>query len=385
VAALPAASALPSLPADPVAALMSGLALPALPGVDMLFKPILDLLGSFGTGVLGALDPTQILSQSSKIIETAMQVGKGGMQTVDQLWQGQAARNAQVAGQQANTQGQDTSQRGFDISELTQKAAAVVQQGNAQLTGIASSFATQAAALVPVIPTPPGQAALIATATEHLGQAVAVANATRGDLAGKTAELGGLVNQLIAPGGSPQPQEVAQAVMQNIGQPIMDQAQQAAQDTSTKAAGLLSDPSNPLSGTPTNPAAAHSGTPGSPGSPVGMPGSPSTPSTPRPGGLPGATPPPFRAIAAMPGSPLGVGGLGTTPAGTGNSSFMGGSPAAAGQRGSDDEERSRNVEPYQSRTGNDDLTGPLGESTPDVIGATHSDEMVSSDYEQDQF
>jgi hypothetical protein len=64
---------------------------------------------------------------------------------------------------------------------------------------------------------------------------------------------------------------------------------------------------------------------------------------------------------------------------------MGGSPAAAGQRGSDDEERSRNVEPYQSRTGNDDLTGPLGESTPDVIGATHSDEMVSSDYEQDQF
>jgi hypothetical protein len=63
---------------------------------------------------------------------------------------------------------------------------------------------------------------------------------------------------------------------------------------------------------------------------------------------------------------------------------MGGPAGAAGQRGNDDE-HSRSVQPYLSPTGNDDLTGPLGESTPDVIGATHSDEIISSDYEQDQF
>ncbi|MFD0361119.1 hypothetical protein ACFQZZ_06605 [Nocardia sp. GCM10030253] len=396
-AALPDMSALPALPADPVAALMSGLSLPALPGVDMLFKPILDLLGSFGTGILGALDPTKILSESSKVIESAMQVGKGSMATVDQLWQGQAARNAQVAGQKANTEGQDTSQRGFDISDLTTKAAAVVQQGNVQLTGIATSFATQATALAPLILTPPAQASLIATATEHLGQAVSVANATRGDLAGKTAELTGLVNQLIAPGGLPQPQEVAQAVMQNIGEPIVAQAQ----DTATQAASAL-DTSGSGLGSPTNPASANPSTPGGSGtgsplgalgspsrsgspSRTGSPGSPSSPSTPRAGGLPGAAvPPALRPVAGMPGSSLGS-GLGTTPAGAGSSNFMGGGPAAAGQRGNDNEEHSRNVDPYQSRTGNDDLTGPLGESTPDVIGATHSDEMVSSDYEQDQF
>ncbi len=47
-----------------------------------------------------------------------------------------------------------------------------------------------------------------------------------------------------------------------------------------------------------------------------------------------------------------------------------------------EEDRSRTVQPYQSATGNDALTG---ESTPGVIGATHSDEIVSSDYQQDQF
>ncbi|MEV6426999.1 hypothetical protein [Nocardia sp. NPDC051463] len=396
-AAVPDMSALPALPADPVAALMSGLTLPALPGVDVLFKPILDLLGSFGTGILGAIDPTKILAESSKVIESAMQVGKGSMATVDQLWQGQAARNAQVAGQKANTEGQDTSQRGFDISDLTTKAAAVVQQGNVQLTGIATSFAAQAAALAPLILTPPAQASLIATATEHLGQAVGVANATRGDLAGKTAELSGLVNQLIAPGGLPQPQEVAQAVMQNIGEPIVAQAQEVAQDTGTKAASALDTGGSGL-GASTNPASANPSSPGGTGSPsgaIGSPsrsgipsrsGSPSSPATPRAGGLPGATvPPALRPVAGMPGSSLGS-GASTTPAGAGNSSFMGGgAPGAAGQRGNDNDEHARNVDPYQSRTGNDDLTGPLGESTPDVIGATHSDEMVSSDYEQDQF
>ncbi|MFI5538219.1 hypothetical protein ACIA5H_17680 [Nocardia sp. NPDC051900] len=387
-----AAGSLPALPADPVAALLQGVAVPALPGVDVLMKPILDLLSSFGTGVIGAFDPTAILSQSSKVIEMAMQVGKGSMSTVEQLWQSQAARNAQATSQQANVQGQETSQRGIDISELTQRAATVVQQGNAQLLGIASSFATQATALAPVILTPPAQATLMASATEHLGQAVGVVNATRGDLAGKTAELSGMVQQLVAPGGGPAPQEVAQALAENVGQPILEQAQSTASDTATKAAGL--DSATPSTSTPsTTPSSVHStshspttshGTPSSLlGSSPGRPGSPSVSSVPKVTGLPGATVAPIRPVAGVPGTSLGTGTpASTTPAGS--SSFMGGPGAAAGQRGTD-EEHSRTVQPYLSPIGNDDLTGPLGESTPDVIGATHSDEIISSDYEQDQF
>ncbi|MGQ4615084.1 hypothetical protein [Nocardia sp. R7R-8] len=388
-----AAGSLPALPADPVAALLQGAAVPALPGVDILIKPILDLLSSFGTGVIGAFDPTAILSQSSKVIEMAMQVGKGSISTVEQLWQSQAARNAQAASQHANVEGRETSQRGIDISELTQRAAAVVQQGNAQLLGIASSFATQATALAPVILTPPAQATLMASATEHLGQAVGVVNATRGDLAGKTAELGGMVQQLVAPGGGPAPQEVAQALAQNIGQPILEQAQSTASDTATKAASLDSATPGTTASPTTMPSSVHS-TPHSPstshgtpsslfGSSPGRPGSPSTSSVPKTSGLPGAAVPPIRPVAGLPGTSFGTG----TPASTapgGSSSFMGGPGAAAGQRGND-EEHSRTVQPYLSPTGNDDLTGPLGESTPDVIGATHSDEIISSDYEQDQF
>ncbi|MGK8556748.1 hypothetical protein [Nocardia gipuzkoensis] len=380
-----AAAALPPLPADPVAALMQGVALPALPGVDLLMKPILDLLGSFGTGVIGALDPTAILSQSSKVIEMAMQVGRGSIATVEQVWQGQASRNAQAASQQANVEGQETGQRGIDISELTQRAAAVVQQGNAQLLGIASSFATQATALAPVILTPPAQAALVASATEHLGQAVGVVNVTRGDLAGKTAELSGMVNQLVGP----EAQEAAQSLAQNVGQPILEQAQSTASDTMTKAAGLdssapgttspLTTPSS-VHGTP-SPSTNHGAPSGLFGSP-GRPGTPSTPSVPKPTGVPSTPVAPIRPVAGMPGTPFGTGAPGTSAAGA--NSFMGGPAAAAGQR-NDDEEHSRTVQPYSSPAGNDDLTGPLGESTPDVIGATHSDEIISSDYEQDQF
>ncbi|WP_433733620.1 hypothetical protein ACQP0C_15655 [Nocardia sp. CA-129566] len=386
-----ASAAATGIPTDPVATLMQGLSIPGIPGIDTLFQPILQLLSSFGTGVIGAFDPTAILSQSSKIIEAAVSVGKGGLQTVEQLWEGQSSREAQAASKTAQTQGQDTSQRGIDISELTQQAAAVVQQGNAQLLGIASEFATQATALVPVALTPPGQAALIATATEHLGSAVAVANATRGDLAGKTAELTGLVNQLLGTSGLPAPQEVAQAVMQNIGEPILEQAQSIASDASTNAASLLDGSStsgSPSTATTTASTSTGHSTTGTPsitgiGSRSGSSSGSGSPSTPKVTGTPGSTVSPISRVSGLSGTSFGT-GTSTGSAGTG-SSFMGGSPGATGQRGANDDEHSRTVEPYQSRTGNDDLTGPLGESTPDVIGATHPDELVSSDYEQDQF
>ncbi|RJO68369.1 hypothetical protein D5S18_33695 [Nocardia panacis] len=397
-----------TMPADPVAALLQGLQLPALPGIDQLFKPILDLLGSFGTGIMGMFNPATLLSEASKVIDVAMQVGKGSMSTVDELWQSQAAHNAQAASQRANNDGQETSKRGTDMADLTEKAAAVVQKGNAQLVGVATSFATQATALAPVILTPPAQASLIATATEHLGQAVGIVNATRGELGGHTAQLGGLVQQMVAQSGLPAPQEVAAAVAKNVGEPILNQAKDLAQsagDTATKAAGL-GDTGGSIPSTATTPAGltgggtsgAHhgssSGAPGavpgfSPGRSGGGPGGGGTglgsSSSPKVTAIPGAAMAPgLRGGAGLPGEPVLGGRPGAGGAAGGGNSFMGGAPAAAGAQRNSEDEHSRTVQPYQSRTGNDDLTGPLGESTPDVIGATHPDEMVS-DYEQDQF
>lgn len=377
--------ALPALPEDPVGALLGGAALSGLPGVDVLFKPILDLLNSFGTGVIGALDPTAILNQSSQIIEMAMSVGKSSLAALGQVWESEAANTAQTAGQEAHAAGLETSQRGIDISALTQSAAAVVQQGNAQLTTIASSFATQAVALSPVILTPPAQTALIASATEHLGQAVGVVNLTRGDLAGKTAELNGLVSQLLGP-QAPQAAEAAQAVAQNIGEPILSQAK----EVMTSAAGLESPLTSSLGTPSTTTAGLSTGTPGSPGGPgslgaLGVPGSPGRvggiPSVPGTPSTPGTSGNPMAPGVLRPGMTAGLPGTpSTTPA---SSSFMGGPGAAAAGQRSNDEEHSRTVEAYRSRTGDDDLTGPLGESTPQVIGGMDLD--ADDDYTQDQF
>ncbi|NKX89740.1 hypothetical protein [Nocardia coubleae] len=385
-----------TLTEDPVAALMNGLSLPALPGIETLFQPFLDLLSSFGTGVFGSLDPTSILSNSSAVIEQAMTLAQGGVKTVQQLWEGQAADAATTASQQAQAQGQETSQRGIDISALTQQAAAVVQTGNAQLTSIATTFAAQATALAPTIMLPPTQATLIGLATTHLGEAVTVVNATRGQLAGYTGELSGVVGQLASQSGLPSPEEVLSAASENIGEPLLTQAEDALSSaTETSAAST-----GGTGGTTTSPAgtspAGTGGTGGGGGSSAalgalgtargggggggGGGSSSGTPSagSPKSTALPGSAMPAAGRVMAT-GLGTGMGGASTTPASAG-SGFMGGSPGAAGagQR-ANDEEHGRTVQPYQSRTGNEDLTGLLGEATPEVIGAVHEDERTADE------
>ncbi|NUS94762.1 MAG: hypothetical protein HOQ36_20525, partial [Nocardia sp.] len=299
-----------------------------------------------------------------------------------QAWESDASQTAQTAGQEANNTGLQTSQRGIDIAALTQAAASVVQQGNAQLSTIAGSFIGQAVALAPVVMTPPAQTALIASATEHLGQAVIVANATRGDLAGKTAELGGMVQNLVGVDGQ-QAAEAAQNVAQSVGEPLMQQAQSMASDTSDLESVLGSSTDDPAAttlaglnaGSPsTTPGGPGLGT-GGPGPSTASPGLPGTPGAPSVPGAPGAAQPPLANLLRPGALPAGMPAA-TTPA---SSSFMGGSPAgAAGQR-NNDEEHSRTVDPYRSATGNDDLTGPLGESAPEVIGAVDPDEDAGYD------
>ncbi|MFD3424603.1 hypothetical protein [Nocardia fluminea] len=386
-----------TLTEDPVAALMSGLSLPALPGIETLFQPFLDLLSSFGTGVFGSLDPTSILSNSSAVIEQAMTLAQGGVKTVQQVWEGQAADAATTASQQAQTQGQDTSQRGIDISSLTQQAAAVVQTGNAQLTTIATTFAAQATALAPTIMLPPTQATLIGLATSHLGEAVSVVNVTRGQLMGYTGELSGVVGQLANQSGLPSPEEVLSAASENIGEPLLTQAEEALTgggDSATTAASTTAGTTTPGSTSPSSVGTGGSG--GGSGAALGALGTArggaggAAGST---GGTPSAGTP--KSTAAVPGAAVPASGrpismvMGsgtTTAAGTGGTSgMMGGAGAGAGAgRGNNEEEHGRTVQPYQSRTGNDDLTGPLGESTPDVIGAVHEDER-EADATADRF
>ncbi|MBF6135324.1 hypothetical protein IU501_20270 [Nocardia otitidiscaviarum] len=365
-----APGALPPLLADPVQALLSGMALPAIPGLDALFTPFLDLLNGFGTGVLGAVNPTTLLSQSSKFIEGAVQIGTGALKTVETLWQGTSGTTAQAAGQEAQSHGAETAQRGFDISALTEQAAAVVQRGNLQLTAIAQSFAAQATAMAPVALTPPGQAALIASATEHLGAAVAVVNATRGELSTYTAQLSGVLGPLLGRGGGPNPAEVAQSLAQNVGQPILSQAQELLKsgiDQATKPAGTGPIPANSgdldtkAAGLGGGGGGAGGGGAGGSGGVGGLAAKPGGPGSSIPGGK----------LAPAAGSPFGSGapgapGVGGMPPGGYMGAPYGG---AAGQRGTDDN-HTRTVQPHHNHSGEAELTGNLGPASPEVIGDT---------------
>lgn len=375
---------LPPLPADPIGDLMKGLALPAIPGIDALFKPFLDLINSFGTGVLGQLNPADLLKQGSKFIETAMQVGSGALKTVESLWQGKASGSAQAAGQQAQNHGEETTQRGFDLSTLTEQAAAVVQRGNIQLTAIAQSFAAQATALAPVILAPPAQTALLASASEHLGSAITVVNITRGELAGYTAQINSVVGQLLGQSGGPNPAEVAQSLAQNVGQPILEQAKQLIEggltpsnsdpskfdpsktDLDTKAAGLGGGGGaggggggGGIGGGGLGGGGGLASTPGGPGSSI-------------PGGRVGAG-----AASPFGSGASGIPGLG----GPGSPGFMG-SPAGAGagKSGGADAAHARTVQPYQNVSGESELTSNLGTSAPGVIG--EPDDEIAGDYSE---
>ncbi|MCX4091170.1 hypothetical protein [Nocardia sp. alder85J] len=387
-AAVPATPAVaPALPPDPVGTLLHGLGLAAVPGADALLKPVLDLLSGFGTGVLGAVNPATVLSEGSQVIQAAMQVGAGAFKTVDQVWQGKSARSAQEAGQRAQAQGQDASQRGLDISQLTEQAAGVIQRGNVQLTAVAQAFAAEATALAPVVLTPPGQATLISTATESLGQAVSIVNATRGELSGYTAQLAGVVQQLT--GADAQTvSDAAQAAAQNIGQPILDDAHQALSGDNARTVGLGKDAlgSRLGAGDPTvaagyngyngaHPGSYGGGTGGYYGSTGGVGGNGSA----HPG--PGGSVPGMRPATGLPAAPFTPGAPVAPGQGMGGSGFLG-APGAAAQR-SDEDEKSRAVQPYQSAVGNSDLTGSLGETTPEVIGQTHLDEIIH-EYENDR-
>ncbi|WP_067666640.1 hypothetical protein [Nocardia miyunensis] len=364
-------------PTDTINTLLSkGITLPAIPGIEQLFQPFASLLQSFGTGVMGALNPSTLLSQSSQIIQAAMSVGQGALKSVDQVWQGKSANSAQAAGQQTQSQGQDTSQRGFDISKLTDEAAAVVQKGNVQLTAVAQAFAAQATALAPVIVTPPAQATLIASATEHLGTAVGIVNATRGELAGYTGQLSGVVNQLLGQSGAgQQAAQAAESVAQNIAQPVMEQAQSLLSNSSSDSDTSTDDLTSKLGNTSTAGfGGSYSG--GGGGSFSGGGGGLSTDGigTNSGGGagtsVPGTIANAGNALAAQASAAARAAGLTSSPG------FMGGG-GAANARNSSDEEHQSTVQPYQSITGDTELAGVLGEIAPDVIGQIHSDEEIN--------
>lgn len=189
----------PELPPGAADLIMQGISLPSLPGVDQLFTPLIQLAQSLGSGVFSGVDPVDVLSSASALIDKATGLSTQGLSSVSQTWNGAGNEAAAQGNEEAQRSGSELSRRGNAIAQTTSAAAESVQRGNAQLATIAQSFASAAVAAAPIAWTPPGQALLLAAAAEHMQAAIAAVNATRSEMLAHTATMNSLAGSIPVP------------------------------------------------------------------------------------------------------------------------------------------------------------------------------------------
>lgn len=182
---LPPLPELPALPPLPQ--------LPPLPHIDLtaLFKPLTDLLAGFGSGDLSALpfNPTEIFTQLSQALQSAVGMGSSAMSALSPLWSGAAATSALTSGTTAQANGAATSTQSAGISTGTTSASAVVARGAALLQGVIASFAAVVAAVGPALITPPGVAIVMGAGSTHLATGLAIVAETRAELTMHTGQM----------------------------------------------------------------------------------------------------------------------------------------------------------------------------------------------------
>ncbi|MDR2279652.1 MAG: hypothetical protein LBE07_02225, partial [Gordonia sp. (in: high G+C Gram-positive bacteria)] len=186
-------------------------ALPMIPGLDpaALVKPIIDLLGSFGTGRLaGPGNPVESLTGLSGLLEGGAAALAKAMAAVEGQWTGTAATAA--IGKAASTAAESglIAAQGTSMAGDVTVAAGIVGAGMTALQGVVAKTVGLLAATAPTLATPPGQLAALGIAADGLAQGLAIVASTRAQLAAPTAKLAATgrpvpVGKAPTPGGVP--------------------------------------------------------------------------------------------------------------------------------------------------------------------------------------
>ncbi|MGZ8178593.1 hypothetical protein ACXVUM_11745 [Williamsia sp. SKLECPSW1] len=167
--------------------------LPPMPTIDfsVLVKPLTDLLAGFGSGDKSAMpfDPTQLFDGLMQAMQSVVQMGTQAISALTPLWTGPAATSAATTATAANVNGTATGGQSADISTIVSTAIATVGKGVALLQGVIADFVAVATTMIPVLPTPPGQAALLAAAAGHVSAGMAIVAETRAELTAHTANM----------------------------------------------------------------------------------------------------------------------------------------------------------------------------------------------------
>ncbi|QBJ95411.1 NlpC/P60 family protein [Rhodococcus sp. ABRD24] len=157
--------------------------------IDVLARPIIDLLGTFGSGALPSGSPADAMRAASAAIDAVHALGRTGISDLGGVWTGVAADAAIGKAEATQASSVQLSDRGREIAAVVDAASECVRAGTAELQGILQSFLSIATNALPVLATPAGQAMLISAAIEHLGRALAVVARVRSELAGHTASM----------------------------------------------------------------------------------------------------------------------------------------------------------------------------------------------------
>ncbi|MGK8486011.1 C40 family peptidase [Nocardia asiatica] len=223
--------------------------------VNALAQPILDLLASFGSGVLPAGGPTDALRSTSSVVDQIHQMGRDSINGMNAAWDGRAADAATAKALRVQTSAATISDRGNEMATVVNQAAGEVETGQKDLTDIAQSFVNTAASMGPVLATPQGLTVLVGSAIDHLNQALNVVGRVQNELQTHTASM----NELTPPPTTPSLAGVPAAGVQQM--------------TST-ASGVLSSAGSLLSTAMATPLQSQSSR--------GSRGTPDTSGTPRP-------------------------------------------------------------------------------------------------------
>ncbi|MFD3705645.1 C40 family peptidase [Nocardia sp. NPDC058658] len=154
-----------------------------------LAQPLLDLLSSFGTGVLATGGPSDGLRSTSTNLDQIYEQGRNSINNVNTAWDGQAVDAVTAKALRVQNSSATLSDNGTGMATVVDQAAAYVQTGQKELDGIVNSFVSQVSALGPAVSTPVGLTTVIASAIDHIGQGMGVVGRVQEELGTQTAAI----------------------------------------------------------------------------------------------------------------------------------------------------------------------------------------------------
>lgn len=149
-------------------------------------KQILDLLSAEEFVPEPARDVMRPVSDG---LEAAQRLGPPLERLLSASWDSMASLGAAHSVAEIGRTVVALTESAVEIARVTAVAADIVVRGTVEVIGIVQQFLARAAALGPTLFTPPGQAALLGLAAEHLARGIQVAERVQLELTGPTAEL----------------------------------------------------------------------------------------------------------------------------------------------------------------------------------------------------